>query len=81
MALGSWSVDATVDGQPAGRLSFDVTETTVEGTPNKMPLAQPELYARLGQLFVPLRRTALRDRSSNRRPHSSDHKDGFTPRR
>lgn len=58
MALGSWSVDATVDGQPAGRWSFDITETTVQGTPIKMPLTQPELYARLGQLFVPLRRIA-----------------------
>ena len=54
--LGTWSIEATVDGQPGGRLTFEVTDRKPEpGKPAvvaKQPLGQSELYERLRQVFV-----------------------------
>lgn len=60
--LGHWSIEATVDGQPAGRYSFEVTDTKVAPAEVKRPLSQAELYDRLTKMFVVLRRTAARGR-------------------
>ena len=56
-ALGMWSVEATVDGQPAGRLTFEVRDEKVTVAISKKPLTQAELYQRLNSLFVVLERS------------------------
>jgi hypothetical protein len=57
-ALGMWSVEATVDGQPAGRLTFEVRDEKVAAAISKRPLTQAELYQRLNTLFVVLERSS-----------------------
>jgi hypothetical protein len=57
MGLGTWSVEATVDGQPAGRYSFEVRDEKVIAAPIKRPLAAAELYEQLNRMFVVLQRT------------------------
>ena len=60
--IGTWSIEATVDGQPGGRFTFEITDTKVQpGQPVqsvkvKTPLAQSELYERLGRMFVGIER-------------------------
>lgn len=60
--IGTWSVEATVDGEPGGRFTFEITDTKVRpGQPSqpvnvKTPLAQSELYDRLGRMFVSIER-------------------------
>lgn len=56
MALGSWSVDATMDGRPAGRFSFELTDIAVAAPLTRRPLTEAEAYGRLSQAFVVLRR-------------------------
>jgi S1-C subfamily serine protease len=57
MALGTWSIEATVDGQPGGRFTFEITDTKVTpGVAPKRPLLQQELYERLSASFVLLTR-------------------------
>lgn len=59
MALGAWSIEATVDGQPGGRFTFEITDTNVQpGIAPKRPLLQQELYERLAGSYVPLLRAA-----------------------
>ena len=57
MALGVWSIDATVDGQPGGRHTFELRDARVAAAAVKRPLPQPELYARLNRVFVSIERT------------------------
>lgn len=57
MALGTWSMEATVDGQPAGRFSFEVTDRAIAPVVTKRPLTQAELFERLNRMFVVLHRT------------------------
>lgn len=57
MALGAWSIEATVDGQPAGRFSFEVTDRAIAAVVTKRPLTQAELFERLNRIFVVLLRT------------------------
>jgi hypothetical protein len=57
--IGTWSIEATVDGQPGGRFTFEITDTKVqpvEAVKVKTPLAQSELYERLGRMFVGIER-------------------------
>ena len=55
MPLGTWSIEATVDGQPAGRFTFEITgEAAPPAAPIKRPLSQQELYERLAKSFVVL---------------------------
>lgn len=57
MQLGTWSIEATVDRQPAGRFSFEVTDAAVAaGVAPKRPLAQQELYEALRRRYVVLNR-------------------------
>lgn len=62
MALGHWSIEATVDGQPAGRFSFEVTDTRIVPAIVKRSLAQAELYERLTKMFVVLHRSSASGR-------------------
>ena len=56
MALGTWSIEATVDGVPAGRFTFELTDENVESSPRKPILAEADLYDRLNRAFVVLQR-------------------------
>ncbi len=56
MSLGTWSIEATVDGKPAGRFTFELTDEKVESSPRKTVLAEAELYDRLNRAFVVLQR-------------------------
>jgi hypothetical protein len=59
MTLGTWSIEATVDGHPAGRLNFEITDATVApGVAVRRPLAPGALYERLSASFVLLTRLA-----------------------
>src|SRR5690606_4643738 len=54
---GTWTIEATVDGLPAGRLTFDITDSAVApGVKPRLPLSQPELYERLSAMYVLLSR-------------------------
>lgn len=74
MALGTWSIEATVDGQPAGRFSFEMTDRPVAPVVTKRPLTQAELFERLSRIFVVLHRTTTAGRDL-------DTAAGFTPAR
>jgi hypothetical protein len=56
--LGTWSIEATMDGRPAGRYSFEITDANVATAVSRRPLTHAELYAHLNQFFVLLRRGA-----------------------
>jgi hypothetical protein len=58
MTLGTWSIEATVDGVPAGRLTFEVTDNRVSSSAVKPMLTPAQLYERLTRAFVPLRRSS-----------------------
>jgi len=55
--LGTWSIEATVDGQPGGRLTFDIRDEKVAAVVVKRPLTQAELYERLNRAFVVIERS------------------------
>ena len=56
MPLGVWSVEATMDGRPAGRYTFEITDAVVKAAVSRRPLTPAELYERLNPLFVVVRR-------------------------
>jgi hypothetical protein len=56
-ALGLWSVDATMDGRPAGRFTFEITDKIIDVPHMKRPLTESEIYNRLAKVFVVIRRT------------------------
>src|SRR5712671_6376917 len=58
MTLGTWSIEATVDGVPAGRLTFEVTDNKVASSAVKPMLTQAALYERLNRAFVMLGRSS-----------------------
>ena len=62
MPPGTWSIEATVDGQPGGRLTFDIRDEKVAPVVVKRPLTQAELYERLNRAFVVIERSRGRDR-------------------
>ncbi len=62
MALGMWSIEATVDGQPAGRFSFEMTDRSVAAVATKRPLTHAQLFERLNRMFVVLHRTTASGR-------------------
>jgi Trypsin-like peptidase domain len=62
MPVGTWSIETTVDGQPAGRLTIDIRGEPVVAALVKRPLAQAELYERLNKSFVVIERTGPRGR-------------------
>jgi len=57
MQLGMWSIEATVDGQPGGRFTFEITDAAaLTGTVPRRPLGQAELYETLRRSYVLLNR-------------------------
>jgi hypothetical protein len=62
MPLGTWSIETTVDGQPAGRLTFEIKGEAVVAAVIKRPFAQADLYERLNKSFVLIERTGPRGR-------------------
>jgi hypothetical protein len=62
MPLGTWSIETTVDGQPAGRLTFEIKGEPVVAAVVKRPLAQAQLYERLNKSFVLIERAGRRGR-------------------
>ena len=65
MPLGTWSIEATVDGQPAGRFSFDITDVTVApGPASKRVVSEQELYERLAPHYVMLVRQEVPGRDA-----------------
>jgi S1-C subfamily serine protease len=63
MTLGTWSIEATVDGVPAGRLTFEVTDNAVDSSPRKATLTPAELYERLNRALVVLQRSSKAKRA------------------
>ena len=64
-AAGTWSIEATVDGQPGGRFTFDVVPMSGGGSAPaaKRLLSQADLFSRASASFVLLERaTAKGDR-------------------
>lgn len=61
--LGTWSVEATVDGRPAGRYTFEIRDEKVEAPVVGTPLTPAELYDRLDRAFVVIDRTGHRGQS------------------
>ena len=61
--LGQWSIEATVDGLPAGRFTFEVTDRKVPSAVTKRPLSESELFARLNPAFVILERLSATGRT------------------
>ena len=65
MVLGTWSIEATVDDQPAGRFTFEITDATVpRGLPTKRPLSRAELFDRLSRITMVLQRASAAGRES-----------------
>jgi hypothetical protein len=62
MPPGTWSIEATVDGQPGGRLTFDIRDEKVAPVVVKRPLTQAELYERLNRAFVVIERSSAAGR-------------------
>jgi hypothetical protein len=57
MAIGSWSVDATVDGQPGGKLAFEIRGEPVPAVAVKRVLTQAQLFETLNVIHVVLQRS------------------------
>jgi hypothetical protein len=58
-ATGTWSIEATVDGQPGGRFTFEVAPGsggTAAPPPTRRILPQAELFTRVGATFAVLER-------------------------
>lgn len=66
MALGTWSIEAMVDGEPGGRFTFDIIDATPPPAepvkPAKRALTQQELYERLARSYVVLVRATAAGR-------------------
>jgi len=56
MPTGMWAIEATVDGEPAGRFTFEVTDDKIDDTKSRRPLTQAVLFERLNRAFVSLER-------------------------
>jgi hypothetical protein len=64
-ALGTWSVEATVDGQPAGRYSFEIRDERVEPAVVRPTLTPTQLYEQLGKAFAVIERTGAAGRKQS----------------
>jgi hypothetical protein len=63
MPLGTWSIEATVDGQPGGRLTFEIKDEAVTGVAIKRPMTQADIYQRLNGVFVVIERSTSAGRT------------------
>ena len=64
-AIGTWIVEATVDGAEAGRLTFAVGSASgaaAAAKPSRQIMTQPQLFARLTAAFVTLERSTAKGR-------------------
>lgn len=65
MSLGSWSIEATIDGLPSGAMTFEIVDASapVPAPPpaaSRRPLAPPDLFRRLDAVYVSVERHATR---------------------
>jgi hypothetical protein len=65
MAMGSWFVDVSVDGQPGGRLNFEVTGVPAPAVATKRVLTQAQLFETLNAIHVVLERSTASGRSQD----------------
>ena len=56
MPTGTWAIEATVDDEPAGRLTFEITDSKVDASKARRPLTQAMLFEHLGRIFVSIER-------------------------
>lgn len=63
-APGTWTVQATVDGQPAGQVTFEVGASGggAAPKPTRRVMTQSQLFARLNETFVTLERSTAKGR-------------------
>jgi hypothetical protein len=62
-AIGTWTVEAAVDGQPAGQLSFTVGAAGAAPLkPARQIMTQPQLFARISAALVVLERSTAKGR-------------------
>lgn len=59
---GTWSIEATVDGQPGGRFTFEIAPTSgaAVSPPRRRVLTQAELFTRASAAYVLLERATAR---------------------
>lgn len=65
ITLGTWSIEATVDGQPAGRFTFEIRDEKVESPVVRRPLTPTELYETLNRAFVVIERAGAAGKPLN----------------
>jgi hypothetical protein len=59
--VGTWTIEATVDGLPTGSLTFEISDNAViPDSARRRPLAQSELFERVNSVFVTIERSTLR---------------------
>ena len=63
MAMGPWSVDITVNGQPGGRLTFDIKAEAVPVVATKRLPTQAQLFEALNTIHVIVQRTTSAGRA------------------
>jgi hypothetical protein len=63
MAIGNWSVDVAVDGQPGGRVNFEVKGEPVPTVAKKRVLTQAQLFDALNAVHIILQRSTSTGRS------------------
>lgn len=60
LPAGMWSVEATIDGQPAGRFTFELAPMSMRAPVSaRRPISASEMYARLSAAFVVLDRQSV----------------------
>ncbi len=60
MPLGTWVIEATIDGLPAGGLSFEIADGDVPPDTSKPRPSPPELFRRLDAAYVTVDRLTAR---------------------
>jgi hypothetical protein len=59
--VGTWTLEATVDGLPTGTLTFEISDIAViPDSARRRPLAQSELFERVSSVFVTIERSTQR---------------------
>ena len=59
--VGSWSIEATIDGLPSGMLKFDIVDSeAAPAATGRRPLGPSELYDRIGRVYAEIERSTVR---------------------
>ena len=59
--VGTWTLEATVDGLPTGTLTFEISDASaIPDSARRRPLAQSELFERVNSVFVTIERSTQR---------------------